>query len=48
LHAFDPEDWLDPDSKLDDVVPLGTEEFAVPRVNRAVNKVSEKREYRSS
>jgi len=34
--------WLNLDTPLDDVDPLGPERFAVRAVNRAVNKVSEK------
>ena len=38
----DLERWLNLDTSLDDVDPLGPERFAVRAVNRAVNKVSEK------
>jgi putative SOS response-associated peptidase YedK len=38
----DPERWLDLDSTLDDLRPLGPEAFMVRAVNPAVNKVSEK------
>jgi putative SOS response-associated peptidase YedK len=38
----DPEKWLDPDSTLDDIKPLGPEDFEVRAVNRAVNKVGTK------
>ena len=38
----DPERWLDPNTTLDDIAPLGPEAFVVRPVNRAVNKVSEK------
>jgi putative SOS response-associated peptidase YedK len=34
--------WLDVDTTLDDLAPLGPEHFAVRPVNPAVNKVSEK------
>ena len=36
------ERWLDLDTTLDDLAPLGPERFAVRAVNPAVNKVSEK------
>jgi hypothetical protein len=39
---YDPEKWLDPDTGLDDIAPLGPDEFLVRPVKRAVNKVSEK------
>lgn len=39
----DPQRWLDSSATLDDAVPLGPEHFDVRAVNRAVNKVSEKR-----
>jgi hypothetical protein len=39
----DVERWLNLDTTLDDVDPLGTERFAVRAVNPAVNKVSEKK-----
>jgi putative SOS response-associated peptidase YedK len=38
----DVERWLNLDTTLDDVDPLGPERFAVRAVNPAVNKVSEK------
>ena len=38
----DVEGWLDLDSTLDDLRPLGPEQFTVRKVNPAVNKVSEK------
>jgi putative SOS response-associated peptidase YedK len=38
----DPEQWLDLESTLDDLEPLGPEQFTVRAVNPAVNKVSEK------
>jgi putative SOS response-associated peptidase YedK len=38
----DPQRWLDPDTTLDDITPLGPEAFVVRPVNRSVNKVSEK------
>lgn len=38
----DVEGWLDLDSTLDDLRPLGPEQFTVCKVNPAVNKVSEK------
>jgi len=38
----DVEGWLNLDTTLDDVDPLGPERFAVRAVNPAVNKVSEK------
>src|SRR5262249_11156071 len=38
----DVEGWLNLDTTLDDVNPLGPERFAVRAVNSAVNKVSEK------
>ena len=38
----DVEGWLDLDTTLDDLRPLGPEQFAVRAVNPAVNKVSEK------
>ena len=38
----DVEGWLNLDTTLDDVDPLGPERFAVRAVNAAVNKVSEK------
>jgi putative SOS response-associated peptidase YedK len=34
--------WLDPDTSLDAIAPLGPEEFVVRPVNRAVNKVAVK------
>ena len=34
--------WLDPDTALDAIAPLGTEKFVVRPVNRAVNKVATK------
>lgn len=37
-----PEKWLDPQSTLDDAVPLGPQEFEVRPVNRALNKPTEK------
>jgi putative SOS response-associated peptidase YedK len=36
------ETWLDPDTPLGAVAPLGPDQFTVRPVNRAVNKVSEK------
>ena len=36
------EGWLDLDTTLDDLRPLGPEQFTVRAVNPAVNKVSEK------
>ena len=38
----DPEKWLDPDTTLNDLSPLGPEAFEVRPVNRAVNKVATK------
>jgi putative SOS response-associated peptidase YedK len=38
----DPQRWLDPDTTLDDITPLGPEAFVVRPVNRAVNKVGTK------
>jgi putative SOS response-associated peptidase YedK len=38
----DVEPWLDVDTPLDDVRPLGPDRFVVRPVNPAVNKVSEK------
>jgi putative SOS response-associated peptidase YedK len=38
----DPETWLKPDTTLDDITPLGPEEFTVRPVSRAVNKPTEK------
>ena len=38
----DVETWLDPDTPLGAVAPLGPDQFTVRRVHRAVNKVSEK------
>ena len=38
----DVERWLNLDTTLDDVDPLGPERFVVRAVNPAVNKVSEK------
>ncbi|KRR06462.1 hypothetical protein CQ12_16680 [Bradyrhizobium jicamae] len=38
----DPENWLDPDTSLDDADPLPPEAFVVRVVNRAVNQVGEK------
>jgi putative SOS response-associated peptidase YedK len=38
----DVETWLDPDTPLGAVAPLGPDHFTVRRVNRAVNRVSEK------
>jgi putative SOS response-associated peptidase YedK len=38
----DVEPWLDLDTPLDDVRPLGPDRFVVRAVNPAVNKVSEK------
>jgi putative SOS response-associated peptidase YedK len=38
----DVEGWLDLDTTLDDLHPLGPEQFTVRAVNPAVNKVSEK------
>jgi len=38
----DVETWLDPDTPLGAVAPLEPDQFTVRRVNRAVNKVSEK------
>ena len=37
-----PERWLNLDTTLDDVDPLGPERFVVRAVNPAVNKVTEK------
>jgi putative SOS response-associated peptidase YedK len=34
--------WLDPDTPLDGIAPLGPEKFVVRPVNRAVNKVATK------
>lgn len=34
--------WLDPDTSLDEIVPLPPDRFTVRPVNRAVNRVSEK------
>jgi putative SOS response-associated peptidase YedK len=36
------EPWLDVETSLDDLRPLGPDRFVVRAVNRAVNKVSEK------
>jgi putative SOS response-associated peptidase YedK len=38
----DPQKWLDPESKLDEIAPLGPHAFQVRPVNRAVNKVATK------
>jgi putative SOS response-associated peptidase YedK len=38
----DVETWLDPDTPLGAVAPLGPDQFTVRPVNRAVNKVSQK------
>jgi putative SOS response-associated peptidase YedK len=38
----DPEKWLDTESKLDEIAPLGPDAFQVRPVNRAVNKVATK------
>jgi putative SOS response-associated peptidase YedK len=38
----DPETWLNPDTTLDALKPLGAEGFAVRPLSRAVNKVGEK------
>lgn len=37
-----PEEWLGPNTALDDLAALGPDEFVVRPVNRAVNKVSTK------
>jgi putative SOS response-associated peptidase YedK len=42
LVLGDVERWLDLDTTLDELAPLGPERFAVRAVNPAVNKVSEK------
>jgi putative SOS response-associated peptidase YedK len=38
----DPDKWLDPESTLDYIAPLGPEKFEVRPMNRAVNKVATK------
>lgn len=42
LVLDDPQMWFDLDKKLDEVEPLGPARFGVRRVNRAVNKATEK------